>query len=789
MLELQRLLTASTALLPRRLIIDVGGIVRHVQETSPRSSPLTELIEMSRRTRRDLFWMVAAPSAPGLVTPAMLSKVALELAQAEVVHLAESATESLASMLMRSPPTRRVGIVTAGLDEHWADLHLLDMNVAMLDVGTGIVWDYARALAEHGEPALLPEVAAVVRAEPGDAAPGGPDAVRHRGSILAQLAGGPSPSLPARVQAAFDDRHARANELRGGTGVPDSGAGVLEAWLSRTSDSDTVYVAARVERVDDTFKVLDLTIDVAGVVRRAVGETSAGDLLRSTIITDGSKRWFAPRALDLLAAMVDAGIALPPAIVDPAIVAYALRPGKKIDLSAAAPTTAVLPAGVRLWMTDRTRATPAPRSLGFLFDVLPEVDAELARAANDRGIADLVERDLAFTLPVLARIERAGAWVGLPTGCASWRLLRLDIEQQMAAHETMIRGLVGINDVYSDSTTARHEAVKEKYGAKAIPDSHWAPGLTPAQELARHVHFKVPDAVAMKEARRLGRVILNRVRLLENAKAGRLRGMNAPQSRGRWALRDVDLQNIPTRRTEGKVIRSGLRGPPGEVLVGADQNGFEVRLLADLSGDPVLIEAAKSADVHGAIAARLTALAATRVSRSEAKDAVLAIMYGQMQSSFWREQATMTVADAKDLYRHTKSLLSGVAKQRTDVNLELKKNGYARTRGGWLLLPPPKKEESEKKRSVFNGLVQGLGADIQRWVLRRLTEVLPPEARIVTQTHDDIVIACPLPMALHVEEVLVRAMTDDVSNMSGLLTPRVRLVANPKRGVTWGDLV
>jgi len=39
------------------------------------------------------------------------------------------------------------------------------------------------------------------------------------------------------------------------------------------------------------------------------------------------------------------------------------------------------------------------------------------------------------------------------------------------------------------------------------------------------------------------------------------------------------------------------------------------------------------------------------------------------------------------------------------------------------------------KRSVFNRVVQGLGADIQRWVLRRLAIVLPYGARVVSQTH------------------------------------------------------
>ena len=793
MLELQRLLTSSPASLPRRLIIDVGGILRYVQERTPGAWPVPDLIEVSRRTRRDALWVVSPPSVPGLVTPELLAKAALALGHAGVRHLALSATESVANMLVRAPHARSTGVVTAGIEDRPYELHLLDLKVsAMLDVGTGIVWDYARALTEYGEPALLPDEAAVLGAEPGEPPPGGAAAARCRAEVLAQLAGAPARSLPVRVQAALDKRHARANELRGGTGSPDTGVRELEKWLARSVASDTVHVAARVERLDGMFKVLDVTIDVAGQVRRAVGEANAAELLRSVMVTDGSRRWFAPRALDLLAAMVDADIALPSAIVDPAIVAYALRPGNKIDLMGAAPTAGVLPAGVRLWLADRTRATPAPTSLGCLLDVLPDLDAELARAASGAGIVNLVENDLAFTLPVLARIERAGAWVGSPHGYPGWGALRVEVEERAIAHEAASKAIAGVDDVYADSLDVLCAAVKAKRGKNTIPTPYWHPSLNAKQQLARLVGFGVPDAIAVKEARRLGGAtgIISWIRAVEGATAGRLRGLSVPQWAGRWGMRDLAMQTIPKRSAEGKVIRSGLRGPPCQVLVGADQNGFEVRLLADLSGDPVLLQAAQqSAELHGAIAARLSALASTQVTRSQAKDGVLAVMYGQMEDSFWREQTTMTIADATNLYRHTKSLLSGVERWRADVRTELKTNGYARTRGGWLLVPLPQKKESEKKRSVFNGLVQGLGADIQRWVLRRLAQVLPPEARIVTQTHDDIVIACPLPMALHVEEVLVRAMTDDVSNMSGLLTPRVRLVANPKRGLTWGDLV
>lgn len=569
--------------------------------------------------------------------------------------------------------------------------------------------------------------------------------------------------------------------------MPDSGAHEVARWLARGVATDTVYVTARAERgADGTFKFNEIGIDIGGHVQRAHGEDAAVALLERTVAAH-PMRWFAPRALDLLAAMVDANLPLPSAIVDPAIVAYAIRPGvEKVDLPEVAPMAAVLPGAVRAWASDMTRATPAPRSLGFLLDVLPDLDAELRRTSSEAGIADLVETDLALTLPVLARIERAGAWVDTP---GSWGALRVDVEQRAITYEAVAKALAGINDVYSDSLKVLCAAVKKKHGTKAIPAPYWHPSLNAKEELARLVHLRVPEAIAVKEARRLGGTVLRRVRCLEHAAGGRLRGMSVPQSSGRWALRDVDLQNIQRRGAEGKTIRSGMRGPPGEVLVGADQNGFDVRLLADLSGDAELLAAAANKDVHGAIATRLSSIAGVAVSREQAKRAVIAIMYGQGKDGFFRKEAAIPIAAAQSLYSHTESLLTGVATWRRQVHFALNKNRHARTRSGWILLPETSRNLPAQRRSVFNGLVQGLGADIQRWVLRRLAQVLPPEARIVTQTHDDIVIACPLPMAIHVEELLVTAMTHDVMTMTRLLQRGVPLVAIPKRGVTWGDLV
>jgi DNA polymerase-1 len=66
---------------------------------------------------------------------------------------------------------------------------------------------------------------------------------------------------------------------------------------------------------------------------------------------------------------------------------------------------------------------------------------------------------------------------------------------------------------------------------------------------------------------------------------------------GRLSSSDPNLQNIPVRTARGEVIRRGFVPGPGRRLVVADYSQIELRLLADLSEDPVLIQAFRTAAI------------------------------------------------------------------------------------------------------------------------------------------------------------------------------------------------
>ena len=73
---------------------------------------------------------------------------------------------------------------------------------------------------------------------------------------------------------------------------------------------------------------------------------------------------------------------------------------------------------------------------------------------------------------------------------------------------------------------------------------------------------------------------------------------------GRLSSANPNLQNIPVRTADGRDIRRAFVPEPGDLMLSADYSQIELRLMADMSGDPGMVEAFLSgADIHRAKAA------------------------------------------------------------------------------------------------------------------------------------------------------------------------------------------
>ena len=126
--------------------------------------------------------------------------------------------------------------------------------------------------------------------------------------------------------------------------------------------------------------------------------------------------------------------------------------------------------------------------------------------------------------------------------------------------------------------------------------------------------------------------------LLANPETKRIhtRWEQAVAATGRLSSSDPNLQNIPIRSDLGREIRAAFVAPDGHVLVSADYSQIELRVLAHLSGDAVLVDAFRSGqDVHTRTAIEIFGVTESDVNaemRRRAKAVNFGIIYGQGDS-------------------------------------------------------------------------------------------------------------------------------------------------------------
>jgi DNA polymerase-1 len=238
---------------------------------------------------------------------------------------------------------------------------------------------------------------------------------------------------------------------------------------------------------------------------------------------------------------------------------------------------------------------------------------------------------------------------------------------------------------------------------------------------------------------------------------------------GRLSSSDPNLQNIPIRTPEGRRIRQAFIAPPGFKLLAADYSQIELRIMAHLSGDAGLSAAfADEQDIHRATAAEVfnTPLAeVTSEQRRSAKAINFGLIYGMSafglarQLGIERGQAQAYV----DLYFER---YPGVKQYMDETRNSARRQGYVSTVfGRRLYLPEINSRNAQRRqyaeRSAINAPMQGTAADIIKRAMIGVAAWLDehrPQARLIMQVHDELVIEVPEDQAEAVGAAVVRLM-------------------------------
>ena len=220
---------------------------------------------------------------------------------------------------------------------------------------------------------------------------------------------------------------------------------------------------------------------------------------------------------------------------------------------------------------------------------------------------------------------------------------------------------------------------------------------------------------------------------------------------GRLSSTEPNLQNIPIRTDEGRLIRRAfIPGKNADVLLTADYSQIEMRIMATLSEDDGLIEAFRSGeDLHTFVAMRAFGLPAEEVT-PELRRRIKAMSYGLaygLSAYGLSGQLKISVDDAKEQMEAYFARFGGVRDYLRDTVARARKDGYTETIFGRRRYVPDLNSDNRQKRAMaeriaLNAPIQGSAADVIKVAMVNVQRRIEREglrSRMLLQVHDELV--------------------------------------------------
>ena len=260
---------------------------------------------------------------------------------------------------------------------------------------------------------------------------------------------------------------------------------------------------------------------------------------------------------------------------------------------------------------------------------------------------------------------------------------------------------------------------------------------------------------------------------------------------GRLSSSDPNLQNIPIRSEMGRRIRRAFVAEKGNKIISADYSQLELRLLAHITQDPVMLEAFQKGDDIHARTARLVFGAKTdeelKEARRFAKIVNFAIAYAiepwglSQRVGISRQEAKKVIEDYYNTYK-------GVRRYMEEVPVRAREHGYVRSIYGRIRPLPGIMDRNANirkaaEREAINMPIQGTASDIVKIAMLKVDEEFGRaglESRLLMQVHDELLVEVPEKEVKKVSEILKHEMETAVSL-------DVPLVADVGVGDNWMD--
>ncbi len=308
-------------------------------------------------------------------------------------------------------------------------------------------------------------------------------------------------------------------------------------------------------------------------------------------------------------------------------------------------------------------------------------------------------------------------------------------------------------------------------------------------------NFELPAIIL--EHRSLNKLVSTYLEALPkriNPRTGRVHTSynQAVTSTGRLSSSDPNLQNIPVRNEEGRMIRRAFIARPNHILVTADYSQIELRIMAHLSEDSLLLKAFNNNhDIHQATASEIFNVPideVTKEQRRHAKSINFGLIYG-MSSFGLAKQLTISPKDAQTYIDCYFEKYSGVLRYMEKTKHLAHAQGYVETiLGRRLYLPEIHSKNLGRvkaaERTAINAPMQGTAADlikkamidIHQWLIKNQDI----RAHMMMQVHDELV------FEVHQDDVALFKKTLK-HKMEHAFKLHVPLLVNIGQGQNWEE--
>ncbi len=446
------------------------------------------------------------------------------------------------------------------------------------------------------------------------------------------------------------------------------------------------------------------------------------------------------------------------------------------------------------------------RAQQSFFDIGAEIDSkkEVNRAnvilrlyeVLDRSLSENNESDLYYNIEhrlifVLAEMEK----IGFKVDIKALKELGEEFDARSEKLHTEMMALSGKDASFNfNSTKQLGELLFDELGLPVVKKTKtgYSTDIEVLEKL-KDKHPLIPLIIEQRQTAKLNSTYVKGLLKLADSESHIHSTFNQTiTTTGRISSSSPNLQNIPVKTEEGRVIRKVfVPENPGCLIVSADYSQIELRVLAHIANDENMINAFKhNIDIHAKTASEVFNVPVeevTKEQRGRAKAVNFGIVYGI--SDFGLSKGINTSRkEAKEYIDAYFSKFPKVKEYMNNIAQFARENGYVSTLFGrrrYLNDINSKNYtmRSFAERTAFNTPIQGTAADIIKIAMVDVSDELKKrrlKSQLILQIHDELLIDC----VPEEKDEIVELLKDKMENAVSL---RVPLVADVNYGESWYD--